>query len=397
MSGAASSGACARSVDVLRKLVSFDTTSRNSNLALVEWAADYADAGGASVRYTYNEQRTKANALISIGPPDVPGVVLSGHTDVVPVDGQQWHSDPFTLAGDGGRLYGRGTSDMKGFIACCLAAVRDWKAGSLARPVHLALSYDEEVGCLGVPQLLGDMTAHVARPEFALVGEPTDMRIATAHKGFCLYATTFDGREAHSSLAHLGRSAISSAVRFASFLLETGALLAYRTTAVPGMVPNHTTFNIGLLEGGTAINIIAGRCKLTWEFRPVPDEDVEAIKQRIANYLGHAMAAEGVGTGLGNVKHEELLSIPPLLLSSRHAAVRWLQEFLGTDETISVPFGSEAGYFAREGIAAIVCGPGSIEQAHRANEWVSLEQLERCDALMRHVGAFCAARPAPAA
>ena len=376
-------------VEILRRLVAFDTTSRNSNLALIDWVAERAQDCGATVRYTHNRERTKANLLVSLGPCDVPGVVLSGHTDVVPVDGQAWTGDPFALRGEGQRLYGRGASDMKGYVACCVAALAEWQGLPLAKPIHLALSYDEEIGCLGVPSLLQDLLAHVARPEFVLVGEPTDMRIATAHKGFCLYSTSFAGEEAHSSLAHLGRSAIHPAMRFAGFLLETGALLAYRSSSVRGMVPGHTTFNIGRVEGGSAINIVAGRCTLTWEFRPVPDEDVQAIKQRIANFLRTGLAGEGVGTGLGNVTHEELLSVPPLLADPRGAAVQWLQDFLGTRETIAVPFGTEAGYFAAAGLPALVCGPGSIEQAHRPDEWIERSQLGQCMALMRHVGRYC--------
>jgi acetylornithine deacetylase len=367
-------------VEILRELVAFDTTSRNSNLALLEWIAERAESAGAVVRYTRSDDGCKANALISMGPVDVPGIVLSGHTDVVPVDGQAWSSDPFTLRDDGDRLYGRGTSDMKGFIACCVAALPQWSEQPLCRPIHLALSYDEEVGCLGVPRLIADMLDHVARPEFIIVGEPTGMKLATAHKGFCLYSTIFDGEEAHSSLSHLGRSAIAPAVRFANFLLETGSLLAYRTTAVPGMVPNHTTFNIGQLEGGTAINIIAGRCRVTWEFRAVPDEDVAAIKGRIANYLRNGPVNEG------KVTHQELLEVPPLMTDPTQAAVEWLKRFLQTDETISVPFGTEAGFFARQGLPALVCGPGSIAQAHRPDEWIEKAQLRQCMRLMQHVG-----------
>lgn len=367
-------------VGLLRQLVAFDTTSRNSNLALLDWIAGLAESAGAAVRYTRSDDGRKANALISLGPVHVPGIVLSGHTDVVPVDGQAWSTDPFALRDDGGRLYGRGTSDMKGFIACCVAALPGWASRPLDKPIHLALSYDEEVGCLGVPRLIADMLDHAARPEFAIVGEPTGMKLATAHKGFCLFATTFDGQEAHSSLAHLGRSAITPAVRFANFLLETGSLLACRATAIPGMVPNHTTFNIGRLEGGTAINIIAGRCRVTWEFRAVPDEDVAAIKGRIASYLAHGPVSDG------KVTHEELLDVPPLMTDPRQDAVRWLQRFLQTEETISVPFGTEAGFFARQGLPALVCGPGSITQAHRPDEWIETAQLHQCMRLMEHVG-----------
>lgn len=378
----------AAAVEVLRTLVAFDTTSSNSNLALAEWVAARAADCGASASFTYNGDRTKANLLVTLGPADVPGIVLSGHTDVVPVAGQAWTSDPFELREEGGRLYGRGASDMKGFIACCVAALPHWARMKLDRPIHLALSFDEEVGCLGVPLLIEGMLAHAARPLFAIVGEPTDMRLATAHKGFCLYSTSFNGREAHSSLPHLGRSAISAAVRFANYLLETGSLLSYRSSRIPGLEPAFTTFNIGQIEGGTAINIIARRCSLKWEFRPVPDEDVAAIKARVGSYL-EAMRATAEEDGW--VEHHEVLSIPPLNTDPAHASAVWLREFLGMQEPIAVPFGTEAGFFSREGIPALVCGPGSIEQAHRADEFIEGSQLAKCMRLMAHVGAFAAA------
>jgi len=371
-------------IEILGTLAAFDTTSHNSNLPFMQWVAEHAADCGASVRYTYNADFTKANLLVTLGPAEVPGAVLSGHTDVVPVAQQKWTSDPFTLRQEAGRLYARGSSDMKGFIACCLAALPKWAGLELRRPIHIALSYDEEIGCLGVPSLIASILESVAKPEFALVGEPTDMRLATAHKGFCLFQTSFSGVEAHSSLPHMGRSAISAAVKFANYLLETGSLLSYRSSRIPGLTPSYTSFNIGQIEGGTAINIIAGRCSLKWEFRPVPDEDVAAIKARVANYL---QTTEPGRTSAG-VEHQELLFVPPLNTDPKTESARWLQEFLGSEEPIAVPFGTEAGYFSQEGIPALVCGPGSIEQAHKPDEYIEASQLARCMRLMEHLGAY---------
>lgn len=375
-------------VDCLGTLVAFDTTSRNSNRDLIGWVQQQAEALGARCRLTLNAQGNKANALLSIGP-DVPGgVVLSGHTDVVPVDGQAWMCDPFRVSERDGRLYGRGTADMKGFIACCLVALRTWRELPLQVPLHIALSFDEEVGCLGVPLLIQDFLEHVPAPAFVLVGEPTGMRLATSHKGFCLFRTVFKGTEAHSSLAHRGVSAISAAVRFANYLLETGTLLTFRESRVIQQLPRHTTFNIGLIDGGTAINIIPAHCALTWEFRPVPEEDVQAIKSRVDTFLRDGLAREfGMQTGKG-IEHELLLEVPPLHEDPRSVAVRQIASLLGDDAVTSLPFGSEAGFFANAGWPAVVCGPGYIDQAHQPDEFIEIEQLQRCLALLTGLGQF---------
>lgn len=336
-------------VEALGTLVAFDTTSRNSNRDLIGWVRQQAEQLGARCRLTFNAQGNKANALLSFGPDAPGGIVLSGHTDVVPVDDQAWTVDPFRMSEKNGRLYGRGTADMKGFIACCLVAMHRWSELPLQVPLHIALSFDEEVGCLGVPLLIRDFLDHVPSPAFVLVGEPTGMRLATSHKGFCLFRTAFKGTEAHSSLAHRGVSAISAAVRFANYLLETGILLAYRESRVIQQLPRHTTFNLGLIDGGTAINIIPAHCALTWEFRPVPEEDVQAIKSRVEAFLRDGLAREfGLQTGKG-IEHELLLEVPPLHEDARSLAVRQIASLLKDESVTSLPFGSEAGFFANAG------------------------------------------------
>lgn len=380
-------------VDILSTLVGFDTTSRNSNLPLIDWVCEQTTRLGARVRRTHNTDGRKANALISIGPDVAGGMVLSAHTDVVPVDGQNWHTDPFTLTRQADRLHGRGSADMKGFIAAILAAMPRWAALDLRVPVHLALSFDEEVGCLGVPLLVRDMMAHVPQPSFVWVGEPTGMRLATAHKGFCLFRTSFEGREAHSSLAHQGVSAIGAAVRFAQHLLDTGALLAYRESRVISELPRHTTFNLGLIEGGSAINIVPRRCALTWEFRPVPDDDAAAIKARIDAFLAHGLDHEfGLASGRG-IDHRLVLEVPPLHADAQTVAVRQLQRLLGEQTPISVPFGTEAGFFTAVGLPAVVCGPGDITQAHQPNEFIELGQLLHCQRLMQALGDMACEAP----
>lgn len=373
-------------IEVLRALVAFDTTSRNSNLELIDWVCRHARRFGARERVTFDEQRRKANVLLSIGPDRPGGVVLSAHTDVVPVDTQHWSSDPFCLTVDGSRLVGRGTSDMKGFIAACLASLPRWQSLPLQVPLHLALSSDEEIGCLGVPLLIRDLAEHVPAPAFVWVGEPTGMRLATAHKGFCLFRTSFEGKEAHSSLAHRGVSAIAAAVRFAHHLLETGTLLAYRESRVIRELPRHTTFNVGLIEGGSAINIIPRHCALTWEFRPVPEDDAAAIKAGVAAFLKHGLRQEfGLSSDAG-IEHCVLLEVPPLHTDATSTAARQLARLLGDSACTSVPFGTEAGLFAAAGWPAVVCGPGEIDQAHQPDEYLEVGQLGRCVAVLAKLG-----------
>jgi acetylornithine deacetylase len=282
---------------------------------------------------------------------------------VVPVDGQQWSSDPFVLTRRGERLHGRGTADMKGYIAACLVSMRHWRTLPLARPIHLALSFDEEVGCLGVPLLIDDVAAHVGAPAFVWVGEPTGMRLATAHKGFCLFRTTFRGTEAHSSLAHRGVSAIAAAVRFAQHLLDTGALLAYRESRVIQQLPRHTTFNLGLIDGGSAINIIARHCALTWD---VPARYRTTMRRRsgprstASSTTGwRASSACAAGPASTTSCCSRCRRCTPIRTVSRCASSRGCSAMPNRPRCHSAP----RRFFAQAGWPAVVCGPGDIEQA----------------------------------
>lgn len=302
-------------VAILRTLVGFDTTSRLSNLPLIDWAVDYLKVHGARIRLTWNDDRTKANVLASFGPPCDGGVLLSGHTDVVPVDGQDWATDPFVLAERDGRLYGRGTADMKGFIACCLAATPSFAKASLRRPIHLALSYDEEVGCLGVPRLIAELISGGPKPAVAIIGEPTGMRIADRHRGFCGQHTTFHGTAAHSSDPGAGASAIYPAASFIHFL--------HTMSQQSGDGTSNTTFNVGRIDGGSAINIVPDRCEVTWEFRPGVEADVGAICTAFEIFLRHSIP-QGV-----NVEHSTLIRVPPLVPFSNQAPRRSLKVLEG--------------------------------------------------------------------
>jgi len=353
------------STSVLRKLVSFDTTSRNSNLLLIEWAADYLQAHGGRVSVLHNSTRDKANLLATVGPECEGGVVLSGHTDVVPVDGQEWTSDPFDLAEREGHLYGRGSSDMKGFIACSLALLSNTDLRRLRRPLHFAFSYDEEVGCVGAHALVTRVAAHVPRPAFVIVGEPTDMRIGVAHNGVIGSHTTFRGVAAHASDPSRGVNAIDAAAAFIRFLGEIARL--------PQMADQGCTLNVGQICGGAATNIVAERCRVRWECRTSTQEARSAIDKLVTDYLaGGAFAAL-------QVANEVELDVPAFASRFPQESIALMRELGAKLPLTTVPFGSEAGIFQREQLATVVCGPGSIDQAHRPDEWIACAALEEAD------------------
>jgi acetylornithine deacetylase len=360
-------------IEILRRLVAFDTTSRRSNLDLVNWTADYLDRAGARVRLTSDASGEKANILATLGPDEPSGIVLSGHTDVVPVDDQDWVSDPFALSNRNGRQYGRGAVDMKGFVAACLAAIPNWQARELRRPIHLALSYDEEVGCLGVPLLIADMLAHCPHPALAIIGEPTQMRVGLSHRGFYGYRSVFHGRAAHSSDPSLGASAIEPAAAFVAALAGFGGH-ADRTA---------TTVNIGRIAGGSAINIVPERCEVVWECRPPDEAAVGSLLAEVERF------AVGLAPGV-SCETMPLARVLPLDCAADSPAAVAVRGFGGLWPPITVPFGTEAGFFQQAGIPALVCGPGSIEQAHQPNEWIASTELVAADRFLAHIGSWAA-------
>lgn len=360
-------------VEILRRLVAFDTTSRRSNLDLVHWAADYLDSAGARIRLTSDSSGDKANLLATIGPDEPGGIVLSGHADVVPVDDQDWASDPFALASRDGRLHGRGAVDMKGFVAACLAAIPGWRARSLQRPIHLALSYDEEVGCLGVPLLIADMLAHCPRPALAIIGEPTQMRIGLSHRGFYGYRSVFHGRAAHSSDPRLGASAIEPAAALVAALADLGGREAR----------NGITVNIGRIAGGSAINIVPERCEVVWEFRSPNEATASAVLAEVEGFVA------GLPPGV-SVETMPLARVLPLDCAADSPAVAAARAFGGLWPPLAMPFGTEAGFFQQAGIPALVCGPGSIAQAHQPDEWIASTELGAAARFLAHVGAWAA-------
>lgn len=363
---------------VLRDLVAFDTTSRNSNLPLIEFVADYLSDRGATTRLIPSTDGAKANLFCTIGP-DIPGgVVLSGHSDVVPVDGQDWSTDPFTLTEANGKLYGRGSADMKGFIACTLAMTTRFAEMDLRRPLHYAFSYDEEIGCLGVGRLIDAIRSELPRPAAVIVGEPTGMQIATAHKGICAMTTTVRGREAHSSRPQDGVNAIDAAASLVSYLYRLCDELA-ETARDDRFEPPYTTFNVGQITGGDAINIIARECLLNWEFRPIPGSDPDRIIARVEAWVKDEllprMQATDPSCYIENICE---FVVPPLDAPDGSVPEVIAREATGLNSTGTVAFVTEASLFADAGIPAIVCGPGDIAQAHQPDEFIEVSQLDAC-------------------
>jgi acetylornithine deacetylase len=382
---------------MIERLVAFDTTSAKSNLALIAEVADYLAGYGIAAQLTHNEDRTKANLYATVGPDGAGGVVLSGHTDVVPVLGQNWSSDPFAVVERDGKLFGRGTADMKSFIATALALVPEMIAARLKTPIHLALSYDEEVGCFGVGHMIDHIRKSGPLPRLVLVGEPTGMKVANAHKGTYVFHTRAVGREGHSSAPHRGASAILAAAEMVRFLAALSEELAARAprrgTSDGDFDPPYTTIGIGRIEGGTAFNIIPKECTLLWECRPLPGTDdgaeiLRRFEEHAARFVTPTLRAKAAD---GGVFTETGVSCPPLT-PERHSPAEALALALsGENATSVVAFGSEAGLFQEAGIPAVLCGPGSITQAHQADEFIAIEQIAACESFLRRLIGHCAA------
>jgi acetylornithine deacetylase len=372
---------------MLERLIGFDTTSRNSNLALIEFVRDYLDRLGIVSDLVFDDTGAKANLFATIGPPEVAGIVLSGHTDVVPVDGQDWSSDPFVCTERDERLYGRGTADMKGFIATVLALVPEFQSLPLEAPVHLALSFDEEVGCKGVPRLLDHLVARLpALPFGCVVGEPTRMRLADGHKGKAGYVCTVTGLASHSALNHLGVNAIEIAARIIAELRRLNDEFRLAGPLQGEFQPPHCTVSTGVIAGGSALNIVPDRCRFEFEFRPLPGQDPDELFARIRDWaeatLLPQMQAVSPATG---IEWQELMSYPGLGGTGTAPIQQVCSRLAGPGRPIKLAFGTEAGHFAARGIPAVVCGPGAIDVAHKADEYVELEQLERCAGFLRQL------------
>ena len=379
-------------LEMIRQLIAFDTTSRNSNLELIYFVRDYLAGLGVESELIQGDDAEKANLFATLGPTDRPGIALSGHTDVVPIDGQEWDSDPWTVIEQDGKLYGRGTCDMKSFVAIALAQVPRFLEADPKTPIHLCFSYDEEVGCLGVRPMLKQLAAREIRPMMAIVGEPTDMKVINAHKGKLSYTCHVRGMECHSSLAPTGVNAIEYASRLIGKLLEMAERKAKEGPFDEEYDIPHTTVHTGVIHGGTALNIVPKDCTFQFEFRYLPEEGGAALLKEVQDYaftvLQPAMQRIDADSGF---RFEELSAFPGLDTPTDHDVVQMAKALTGANATSKVAFGTEGGLFSQHDMPAVICGPGSIEQAHKPNEFVALEQIALCEAFMERLAERVAA------
>ncbi|WP_375259983.1 acetylornithine deacetylase [Citreimonas sp.] len=364
---------------ILGALIAHPTVSTDPNVALIEHMAERLEASGARVEVFRDASGGKANLWGTIGPEGDGGIVLSGHSDVVPVADQDWSMDPWALTRRDDLLYGRGTCDMKGFIAASIAMAPHFAAQELRRPVHFCFTHDEEVGCLGARQLVPQLEARGIRPSIAIVGEPTTMQIIEGHKGCCEYTARFTGLEGHGSAPDRGVNAVLYAVRYVTRLMELAEELKHRAPRDTPFDPPWTTVNVGRLSGGVAHNVIPGKAEVEWEMRPSQYGDAEFVKEQLAHLVEHdllpAMRAVSPWADITTEVIGEVVGLEPM---TDNAARDLVRELTGDMDAHTVPFGTEAGLFQGMGMSVVVCGPGSIAQAHKPDEYISRPQLQAC-------------------
>lgn len=376
----------AASREMIERLIAFDTTSRNSNLELIHFVRDYLAALGVESELVPDPSGTKASLYATLGPAEVPGIALSGHTDVVPIDGQDWSSDPWRVSERDGRLYGRGTCDMKSFVAVCLAFAPRFLESARSLPVHFCFSYDEEVGCIGVRPLLARLAARPVKPRLAIIGEPTSMKVVNAHKGKLSHRCRVQGFECHSSLAPQGVNAVEYAARLITHLSDMAQRKAAEGPFDPAYDVPYTTVHTGTVQGGTALNIVPKDCSFDFEFRHLPADDPRALMAEVVAYAETELLPRMRGVSpQAAIAFEELSAFAGLDTPDDHEAVALAKALTGANATTKVAFGTEAGLIAQAGIPAVVCGPGSIEQAHKPDEFVALEQIALCEAFMERL------------
>jgi acetylornithine deacetylase len=374
---------------MIERLIGFNTVSRESNLGLIEWVRDYLHGLGASTRLTHDASGKKANLFATLGDSKKPGLILSGHTDVVPVDGQSWDTDPFQAIERDGKLYARGSADMKGFIGIVLAQAPKFLAAlnddRLDAPLHYSLSYDEEVGCLGVRGLIRDLEEHNIRPAGCVVGEPTSMQPVIAHKGTHRFRCSVHGREAHSSYVTQGVNAIEYAARLVVHIRQIADRLAQFETRDYGFTVPYSTLSTGLIHGGIAANVVPKNCVFQFDMRTLPHASPDALYQEIrahAQHLAREMQALDPASG---IDLEWLSQTVGLAAAETDAIVQWAMQLSRTSQVGKVSYGTEAGLFQTMGVPSVICGPGDIAQAHRPNEFVTLEQLAQCERFMDRI------------
>ena len=366
-------------LQILDKLIGFDTTSHLSNLSMIDYVQSHLENLGLQPQLIYDETQRKANLFCTIGPKETGGIALSGHTDVVPVQGQNWETDPFTLTKIDDKLVGRGTSDMKSFIAVCLALAPEICRRDLRLPIHLLFSYDEEIGCLGARRLLENIEQMPVKPIACIVGEPTNMQVVTAHKGKFSMRCEVKGLEGHSGLTHLGVNAVEYAAAVVTFLRSLATEFRENGPFDEFLEPNFTTVHTGVMSGGTQLNIIPKHCEFDFEFRYLPGHDPNEIFAKVkefTNSLTVEMQAICPNTGFD---WKPLSGVPALDTDPDAEIVTLAKQLTRANSTGKVSYGTEAGLFSEAGMPSIVCGPGNIEQAHKPNEWISLQQVAQCE------------------
>ncbi len=383
-----------RSLELIQQLIRFDTTSRLSNLALIDWVREYLGRHGIACRLTHDDGNAKANLFATIGDASRPGVVLSGHTDVVPVDGQQWTVDPYAGVLREDRLLGRGTADMKSFLGIVLAAVPDMVAKPLAMPIHLAFSYDEEVGCIGVGRMIRDMQDIGVAPGIAIIGEPTSMRVVTGHKGKLSIHARVCGREAHSAYAP---SAVNALEYAAEIVVQLRRMQRQKATEGPfnrEYEPPYSTLHTGVLRGGTALNIVPRECEFDFEFRTIPEDDPHQLRDALQAYCARELLPEMQRIAPeSSIEFETRSDNPGLHTEEAAEIVSRIERLAQNGRGGKVAFASEAGQFQRAGYEAVICGPGSIADAHKPDEFITLEQIRRGEGFIARIVEQAAARP----
>lgn len=372
--------------DLLADLIGFDTTSRESNLQLIEYARAYLAGHGVPCELIFNTEGSKANLFATLGPDDRPGIVLSGHTDVVPVDGQAWTVPPFALTEQDGKLFGRGAADMKGYIACVLAAVPRLLAKPLRQPVHIALSYDEEVGCLGVRSLLAELQQRAHRPLLCIIGEPTELKPVLGHKGKLAMRCDVHGAACHSAYAPQGVNAIEYAAELIGELGRIGRALQAPALHDPRFDPPFSTVQTGLISGGKALNIVPADCRFDFEVRALPAQDPRDVAQQLERYAVEQVLPRMQAVAADSrIDFSELSAYPGLATDAHGQAARLIAQLCGSDAFTTVAFGTEGGLFDAIGIPTVVCGPGSMDQGHKPDEFVSVAQFQACDAMLERL------------
>jgi acetylornithine deacetylase len=374
---------------MIERLIAFNTVSRDSNLGLIEWVRDYLHGHGAKTRLTYDATGKKANLFATLGESSKPGLILSGHTDVVPVDGQNWDTDPFVATERDGKLYARGSADMKGFIGIILDQapkfVEALNSNRLDAPLHYALSYDEEVGCLGVRGLIKDLQEQGIRPAGCVVGEPTSMQPIIAHKGTHRFRCAVHGREAHSSYVTYGVNAIEYAARLVVYIRQIADRLAQIEKRDYGFTVPYSTLSTGLIRGGIAANVVPKDCEFSFDMRTLPNASADALYQGIRGYaevLAREMQAVDPESRIDLVYASQTVG---LAAAETDAIVQWAMQLSNNSTVGKVSYGTEAGLFQQMGVPSVICGPGDIAEAHRPNEFVALDQLAQCEAFMNRI------------